>query len=205
MNQTYPISNTINLSFGPLEDRLVLTAERGEHGPVRVLLTRRMVLIMLKQITDQLPKLMGLQQTPQDYWQEAMRISHQNALNAKQQADQAQQQAANEDDDAQAQPPNPLPPPDTPVTMYLATGLTLEQREDNLIMAFQGLLLPEAMTQPCQHIPILAMPLQLENVHQLLQLILQQTIAAEWNLPMDLPWVDERQEPMTATSSATTH
>lgn len=72
---TYPLSGHINIAFSAYEDRLVLNAQRPNHGPVHLLLTRRMSMIVLQQLLIKLPELTGLGQTPTAYWKEVLQMA----------------------------------------------------------------------------------------------------------------------------------
>jgi hypothetical protein len=39
-------------------------------------------------------------------------------------------------------------------------------------------------------VPVLAIPLSLENVHQLIELFITKAREAYWQLPVDLPWLE---------------
>src|SRR5690606_20882349 len=73
--------------------------------------------------------------------------------------------------------------------LYLATELTVQVDDRKLILAFKGLPMPKAMTEPSPHEPVFAMPLQPEHVHQLIQLLITKAQEAQWHLPLDLPWL----------------
>jgi hypothetical protein len=191
----YPVSQEFRIEFSPCEDRLILTAMRGGQDSVRILLTRRMVIVILQQLLKQLPRVTGLNQTPGAYWQEVLRMSHQQAMAAKQQSDQAaarRRSAAAATSTTSTPDQTPEPPP-----LYLATELTLQPRDDGLVLAFKGLPLPKALTVPSPHEPVLAAPLQTDHVHQLLRLLIDKTQAAQWRLPVDLPWLETPQPDTT--------
>src|SRR5690606_42128050 len=73
---------------------------------------------------------------------------------------------------------------------YLATSLTMQLKEGQLMLALTGLPMPCAMTEPCAREPLFAIPLQVETVHQLIQLIIDKAKEADWHLPLNLPWLD---------------
>src|SRR5690606_4030918 len=91
---TYPLSTNINIVFSAYEDRLIVNAERPTHGPVHMLLTRRMAMIVLHQLLVKLPELTGLDQTPAEYWQEVLQMAHQKAMQAKRDTDKAAEETA---------------------------------------------------------------------------------------------------------------
>ncbi len=185
---TYPLSGHINIAFSACEDRLVINAERPHHGPVHLLLTRRMSMIVLQQLLVKLPELTGLGQTPAAYWKEVLQMAHQKAMQAKLDADSAKVaakaeqfgQASASDKDAAA----------AKAEIFLATELTVKLDDKQLILAFKGLPMPQAMTQASAQQPVLAMPLAPEHVHQLIELLIKKSQAAHWHLPLDLPWLD---------------
>jgi hypothetical protein len=186
LRAAYPISQQFRIEFSPHEDRLILTAMRGGQGQVRLMLTRRIVIVMLQQLLKRLPSLMGLDKTPAEYWRDVLEMAHQRAMEAKKQAPQAA--------------PRPWAPAaeraaavDTP-PLYLATGLVLQTRGAQLMLAFKGLPLPLPLSRPADtassHEPVLAAPLQIDHVHQLLHLLIDKAEAAQWHLPLNLPWLE---------------
>lgn len=192
---TYPISKQFNMHFSPFEDRLVVRAQRIDQTEVYMLLTRRMVMLVLQQMLGKLPELTGLEKTPAVYWQEVLQMAHQGAMEAKATADRAlagEKQAAadaqpaasqSSADDKQSAPP-------VPENLFLATELTTQVDGEQLTLAFKGLAMPEAMVKPRQPEPVFAIPLQVENVHQLIELLIAKCQQAQWHLPLELPWLE---------------
>src|SRR5690606_7117919 len=125
--------------------------------------------------------------TPSQYWQDVLQMAHQHAMQAKQAADhanaplemQAQDQASEHKREGAA----------PPAAIYPATEITVQTGEQQLLVAFKGLPMPQAMTQPSAHEPVFATAMQIEHVHQLLQLLITKSQEAQWHLPLDLPWL----------------
>lgn len=63
---TYPLCQQFSIGYSAYEDRLMLTTELPEAGHTTLLLTRRMVLLLLKQILNKLPALTGLELLPEN-------------------------------------------------------------------------------------------------------------------------------------------
>ena len=198
---TYPLAQRFSVGFSAYEDRLLLTTELREQGPTTVLLTRRMVLLMLKQILNKLPALTGLEQTPVAYWQEVLELSHRQAIEQHKQATASDKSKADAPapseqaptDAAQAnEAEEPSPANAATSSLYLATELTTQLTNDQLQLAFKGLPVPEAMQTPCQHVPVLALSLDATQVHQVIQLLITQAAKAMWHLPVDLPWLEAK-------------
>lgn len=192
---SYPISKQFNMHFSPYEDRLIVRAQRTGGSEVYMLLTRRMVMLVLQQMLGKLPELTGLEKTPAVYWQEVLHMAHQGAMEAKATADKAladekqatadAQPAASQGlaDDKQSTAP-------VPENLFLATELTTQIDGEQLTLAFKGLAMPEAMVKPRQPEPVFAIPLQVENVHQLIELLIAKCQQAQWHLPLELPWLE---------------
>lgn len=205
---SFPLSNNINVRFSAYEDRLVVRSRRLNRQPINVLLTRRMTLIVLAQLLGKLPELSGLDKTPSQYWQEVLQMAHQKALesgrgtagskraSASAQADPANQSASRS---GEKQPEREAAPVKREESIYLATALTLQRREEDIILALSGLPMPCAMTQACEREPLFAMPLRVENVHQLIQLLIDRAQEADWHLPVNLPWLDPPPDTPAAT------
>lgn len=196
---TYWLSQQFKITFGAYEDRLIVTANRGEHGPVNLLLTRRMVMIVLHQLLAKLGDLTGLSKTPAQHWQEVLQMAHQQAMQAKQDADQAAEPPVTDTqptpaDAAQAEAAAVAAPPD----LYLATELVVQLEDKQLTLAFKGLPMPKAMVTASAHEPVLAISLQADHVHQLIQLLITKSQEAQWHLPLNLPWLENPQSQPTS-------
>ncbi|TFH75449.1 hypothetical protein E3V39_04870 [Gammaproteobacteria bacterium LSUCC0112] len=203
---TYPLSKKLNINFSAYEDRLLVKAERIGIDDVTLLMTRRMTMLVLQQVLSRLPELSGLDKTPAAYWQEVLQMSHQGAMEAKTRADKAEseqksaaadaEKAANADKDESLAQDNdkksaePSADPKGEQGIYLATELTVQVKGDRLTLAFRGLQMPDAMTKASQHVPVLAIPLSLDNVHQLIELFITKAREANWHMPVDLPWLE---------------
>lgn len=188
----YPLSDHFTLGFSAYEDRLLLSAQRKQLGAATVLLTRRMTVLIIRQLLAKLPDISGLEQTPHAYWQEVLQMAHQRAL-AEQASSATKGQAPDDsvvDDGSEpaAEPEDKNRPADA-ADLYLATELTSELRENRLLMAFKGLPLPDAMRTACKHEPIVAFTLEPEQVHQFLEILIVKSTEAQWHLPLDLPWL----------------
>jgi len=195
---TYPISEHIDITFSPYEDRLLIRATRKNAGLATLLCSRRMTILVLQQLLGNLPELTGLGKTPGAYWQEVLQMTHQKAMQAKQAADQvaAEQRSQHEPLAApgvQAAVDATMPPD---AAVYLATELTTQRGETTLTLAFKGLSMPDAMLNPRQHEPVFAIPLQLDNVHQLIELLINKCQEAQWHLPLALPWLKSAEQPL---------
>jgi hypothetical protein len=116
-------------------------------------------------------------------------MSHQGAMEAKTRADKVEAE----------QKPLSAKPDEPSKGIYLATELTVHVRADRLTLAFRGLQMPDAMTKAAQHVPVLAIPLSLDNVHQLIELFITKAREAHWHLPVELPWLES---PKAANESA---
>lgn len=199
---TFPLSESLNLAFSAYEDRLVMRSKRVHRDPVNVLMTRRMTIIVLSQLLANLPELSGLDKTPAQYWQEVLQIAHQNAL-----ASGRSSKAEGAGGDASSVQQEQSGPAKASAAksgkakgaIYLATSLTMQRRDDQLIMALSGLPMPRAMTEPCEREPLFAVPLDVENVHQLIQLIIDRSQEAQWHLPLNLPWLESLSDAPTTT------
>ena len=200
---TFPVSHQFSISYSPFEDRLVLRAQMaGSDSDLHMLLTRRMVMIVVRQLLDRLPALTGLDKTPGVYWQEVLRMGHQHAMQAKADTDRkvAEQKKISEPsgNGAEDKVASNAGGQTVRENLFLATELTAqlrgEKNQQQLLLAFKGLPMPDAMTKPRQHVPIFAISLQADNVHQLLELISAKCDEAHWHLPLDLPWLADNAE-----------
>lgn len=192
---SYPISKQFTMHFSPYEDRLIVRAQRAGDSEVHLLLTRRMVMLVLQQMLAKLPELTGLEKTPAVYWQEVLQMAHQGAIEAKATADRAladEKQAAADAQPVATQTGEDDVKPATPVPeqLFLATELTTQISTEQLTLAFKGLAMPGAMVKACQPEPVFAIPLQVDNVHQLIELLIAKCQQAQWHLPLELPWIE---------------
>jgi hypothetical protein len=188
----YPVSKKLNINFSAYEDRLLVNAERIGIDDVTLLMTRRMTILVLQQILSRLPELSGLNKTPAAYWQEVLQMSHQGAMEAKTRADKVEAEHK----------PLSAKPDEPSKGIYLATELTVQVSADRLTLAFRGLQMPDAMTKAAQHVPVLAIPLSLDNVHQLIELFITKAREAHWHLPVELPWLESPKAANTAADGS---
>lgn len=191
--QTYPVSQKMHVDFSAFEDRLIVRAERLGADPVTLLFTRRMTVLVLQQVVARLPELSALDKTPAAYWKEVLQMAHQQAMAVKTEADEAAKQLRT---DGEATTPAFNTSANAQSQIYLATELTVQLQKQRLTLAFRGLAMPDAMTQPSQHVPVLAIPLTVDNVHQLIELLIVKAQEAQWHLPMDLPWLQPSNDGM---------
>ena len=198
---SFPLSTSLNIVFSAYEDRLVVRSRRVNRDPVNVLMTRRMTIIVLAQLLANLPELSGLDKTPAQYWQEVLQMAHQKALESGRTSSDEEEGA----EPATAQRPEgeeeekPAAKTKLEGGIYLATSLTMQLREGQLIMAITGLPMPCAMTEPCEREPLFAIPLQVEHVHQLIELLIDKAQEADWHLPLNLPWLESPADPPATT------
>lgn len=198
-HNTYPVARQFSVGFNPVEDRLVLVTELKEKGSTTLLLTRRMVLLILKQVMDQLPGLTGLDQTPARYWQEVLQLTHRQAMEQHRQeaaSARGKPETAPETEAADAAPTEESAAPEragedsSPTTRtFLGTELTCQQSKGRLQLAFKGLPMPEDMLTNGTQSPVLALSLEATHVHQVLQLLITHATKADWHLPVNLPWI----------------
>ena len=163
---TYPISQQIKISFSAFEDRLIVRANRMEAEPATVLLSRRMTLMILQQLLKQLAEISELGKTPREYWHDVLQMSHQHAMLAKKEQDKAQAEAemsGGGDGEAAKETLSVSEQSIQDSALYLATELTVQPRDKELMLALKGLPMPAAMTERATHEPILAIPLQRDN------------------------------------------
>lgn len=188
----FPLSTSLNIVFSAYEDRLVLRSRRVNREPVNVLMTRRMTIIVLSQLLANLPELSGLDKTPAQYWQEVLQMAHQNALRAGRSPEDETlvTKEGGEETPKPEQAPKEKKRGKLEGGIYLATSLTMQLKSDQLILALTGLPMPSAMTQPCERVALFAIPLQVDHVHQLIQLLIDRAQDADWHLPVNLPWLE---------------
>lgn len=198
---SYPISHQLTVNFSLYEDRLIVRAQlTGVDKTVQLLLTRRMVMIVLRKLLDELPALTGLEKTPGTYWQEVLSMGHQQAMQAKAAADKAAAKATEQAEGTGSAKAGESVSgaQQTDSKLYLATELTVQlsgQKSDQqVLLAFKGLPMPAAMTEKSPHLPVFAIPLKADNVHQLIELIIGRCKEAHWHLPLDLPWLNDAAE-----------
>lgn len=217
MSTTYPLSDQISVAFSVLEDRLVVRSRNSNGRVVWLLLTRRMTLLVLRQLLQQLHRISDLNKTPAQYWLEVLQMDHQQALQAKKQTDQ--KVAAYEGPLPAAQnhlnPPTALAeaPPKQALqstsnqerAVYIATSVQLESYPRYALLAFKGLPMPAAMLTPHAHEPIFALRLDRDHLHQLIHLLIAKAKQAHWELPMNLPWIEAPNEQNTSLDLGLLH
>ena len=182
---TYPLCQRFSLSYSSFEDRLILAADRPSDS-VKALLTRSITIKIMTNLLTHLPLFTQLDKMPRALWQEALNISHQQALNMEKETKQAfmQQYVQSKTFNVQQTSQNTA----SETKLFLVTEVQSQRKDNQLLLGFSGLPLPDALTIPQQHSPIFALALESQHLHQLLQLFLNKATEAQWNIPFDLPW-----------------
>lgn len=216
MSTTYPLSDQISVAFSVLEDRLVVRSRNSNGQVVWLLLTRRMTLLVLRQLLHQLHRISDLNKTPAQYWLEVLQMDHQQALQAKQETDQ---KVAVSYEGPLPAVQNSLNPPvvgstssdpvpvskDQERALYIATAVQLENYPKYALLAFKGLPMPAAMTTPHSHVPVFALRVDRDHLHQLIHLLIVKAKEAHWELPMNLPWIESPAEQSTSLELGLLH
>jgi len=201
---TYPVGHQLDIGFCPFADRLLLKARRMRRSDARLQITRRMTLLVLQQLLQQLSTMSGLDKTPIQYWQDVLRMAHEQAMAEKSRVDEqrAQSTVVNVPTDTvsgdrititghggedQVRPVSPG------VDEYLATDLAVKLSSDELLLAFRGVPVASPVSRAAEPVPVLAISLKSEHVHQLIRLLISTAAKAQWHLPVDLPWLDDPQ------------
>lgn len=199
--RTYQVSKSLNFNFDAVQDRLIIETHRGTGSePIRVSLTRRMVIITLKQLLNHLQELAQLKQTPSQYWEEVLRMSHQQALHAHQ-SQSNDGQAGSEKPESDVAKDTNQAISDTPVRFksYLAYEVLAKPEQKKLILAYSGFDTSQSLTETSTE-QIFATILEVEHIHQLIQLLIEKAHKAMWHLPVDLSWIEQVDK-----SSETSH
>lgn len=214
MSTTYPLSDQISIAFSALEDRLVVRSHNSNGKVVWLLLTRRMTLVVLRQLLHQLHRISGLDKTPAQYWLDLLQMDHQQAMQNKSTTDEAAAEHSAYTEPlaaAQMEPRSkakatpagsvpkttaePLPQRD----LYIATRISLENYPRYALLAFKGLPMPQAMTTPNAHLPVFAIRLDRDHLHQLIRLLTAKAKQAHWDLPVTIPWLEDPAEVSTTS------
>lgn len=183
----YTLCTELVFSFSLYEDRLIAQALRKGTALSYVLFTRRMTMLVVQQLLKTLPRLTDLGRTPAEYWQETLRMNHERAMKAREPVNALHQQPLSAEPSVEAVP---AVTHDTNLSIFIATEITIKFEEHQVIMAFRGLPMSQAMTQPQSTVPLFAIPLQVDHVHQLIELLIVKAREAQWHLPVELPWLE---------------
>lgn len=199
MSSSYPLSHQISIAFSELEDRLVIRSQNTNGQMVWLLLTRRMTLVLLKQLLEQLHRISHLEQTPAQYWLEILQMDHSQAMQAKRETDEKALAYSGPLPAKSSLNPSSTPPPAATKTaaatastqrqLFLASHLQLEKYPKYVLLAFKGLAMPQAMVTPSRHVPVFALRLDRDHLHQLIRLIIAKAHEAHWHLPVEIPWL----------------
>ena len=201
MSSSYPLSHQISIAFSELEDRLVIRSQNTNGQMVWLLLTRRMTLVLLKQLLEQLHRISHLEQTPAQYWLEILQMDHSQAMQAKRETDEKDLAYSGPLPAKSTLNPTPHPPQNSPSKtttssttpaqrqLFLASHLQLEKYPKYVLLAFKGLAMPQAMVTPSRHVPVFALRLDRDHLHQLIRLLIAKAQEAHWHLPVEIPWL----------------
>ncbi|MFP4155651.1 MAG: hypothetical protein ACLFSG_08155 [Halothiobacillaceae bacterium] len=205
---TYSLGRQLTFHYSAYEDRLILKAVLANDEERTILLTRRMVMLLLRQLLKPLPTLLGLDQTPHAYWKDVLQMGHQQAMASRLSTDErsADEPGSPARDGSVEDVAGSADSGQEATSLWLATGVSVQPEDERLVMALDGLPLPEAMTTAQRHQPIVAFALRPDHVHQVLHMLIGQAQQAGWHLPVDLPWMAEPQaEPAGAPEGVRTH
>lgn len=216
MSTTYPLSDQISIAFSALEDRLVVRSHNSNGKVVWLLLTRRMTLVVLRQLLSQLHRISDLDKTPAQYWLDLLQMDHQQAMQNKSVTDDAaadthpaytaplpaaqmSPRPATEPTASAASALHSAAEPNAERALYIATRISLENYPRYALLAFQGLPMPKAMTTPSAHLPVFAIRLDRDHLHQLIRLLTVKAKQAHWDLPVTIPWLEGPAETTTTS------
>lgn len=216
MSTTYPLSDQISIAFSAVEDRLLVRSHNTNGATVWLLLTRRMTLLVLRQLLQQLHRISDLDKTPAQYWLEVLQMDHQHAMQAKEAVDGKASPYAGLFPAAKSSlnPPRPdtvaaadstTAPQKAERALYIATAVQLENYPRYALLAFKGLPMPKAMVTPSAHLPVFALRLDRDHLHQLIRLLIMKAKEAHWELPVNLPWIDAPTEQNTSLDLGLLH
>lgn len=171
---SFSLVHQLQLQYSPFEDRLILSTHGHDARTIRLLITRRLALPLFE-------RLLSFSQEA-NYWDEPLATQAPSAALDSQQAKHATQASARLEHETEHPAESATPALDDALAqMYLATQVHFEQQGEHLAVAFEGLVLPDAMQQPQLHVPVFAFQLNGADLHKITHLFNREMERARWN------------------------
>jgi len=180
-NQDYPRAEQLQIGTNAVEDRVVLIAGTKAHGRRGVLLTRRLVKSLLSkyaQVLEQTSE--AASQAASGYKAEILQMEHVAA--------QAQMNQAGGDGGEGEQTERPVE------VIHLATRVHLEPRDDNILLAFDGVRRDRDEPNGSTPKPAAAILMDRMTAHKVLAMLQEKGNEAGWDLAKPTGWTDELQQ-----------
>jgi hypothetical protein len=164
---SFSLVHQLQLQYSPFEDRLILSTHAHDKRTIRLLITRRLALPLFARLVS--------------FSQEANHWDEPFATQATGSESQAEQGTNTTDTATQRQAQAAPLAEDAFDPLYLATQVHFEQQGEHLAVAFEGLVLPDAMQQAQPHVPVFAFQLNGADLHKITHIFSRELEQARWN------------------------
>jgi hypothetical protein len=179
-NQDYPVANQLDVGTNAVEDRVVLIASTKGHGRRAVLLTRRMMKALLAKYASVLEQTSETaSQAAADHKAEVLQMEHVSAV--------SQGDHGRTEESGPGAPANPT----APDAVYLGTDVHFQQRDGQILLAFDGVQRTSDGPDGRSKEPVVGFLLDRTNAHKVLALLKDKADEAGWDLPKPSGWTDK--------------
>ena len=171
-----------------MEDRVVLIAGTKGHGRRGVLLTRRLMKSLLAkyaQVLEQTSE--AVSQAAAGHRAEILQMEHVAALS---QADQTDGDGEGDHGQQQRHAPD---------AVYLATGVTFQQRDGHILLAFDGVQRNAHGPYGTGKEPVVGFVMDRTTAYKVLAMLQDKAQEAGWDLPKPSGWTDKLQQAKAST------
>lgn len=193
---TFPVAQSIDVGYDSIEDRLLLVGHTSDHGRRCLWLTRRLVrplVVHFARLLRTTSEEAGM--APDGYVNEILRMEHVRALESQAEAPPAEAADDSTDtpmDDRASQADSVSSEEQAP-HLFFAVEVTLQLREDHLLLGFLGQPspLPGSSANGDESIrqPVCALLLDRPSAHKVLALFCAKLQEADWGDDVHPDWV----------------
>ena len=180
---TFPSALKLDLGLNLKEDRLVMIAHTAASGARAMLLTRRMLVVLMDHYGNILKQTSPAAKAQLQHQNEILQMEHISALFA--------------DSEKSASAPGEQQPPASielhPESVHLVTEVTMQMKDDHIIIGFSGQRQNTATSNEADVTPVAAVNLDRITAHKVLALFNDKAREAGWGLDTLYPWLDNSE------------
>ena len=181
-NRDFPITSKLDISFNEVEDRLVIDAQTKAHGNIKMLLTRRIILMILDFYEKEILKKKTFSE---------LSIEFQQALPQNDRHTDHLYKYENTPENDVIETFTELPEQ----TPFLISQIQLKFNEEIFFIAFSGQQIVENVNYRCEATPAVALNLTNQEFMLVFSLIIKKTFMANWGLEDRYIWAHNSANP----------
>jgi hypothetical protein len=183
----YPITKKIEIGFDEEADRLVFVTETVNHGIQTMVLTRRLLIVLLKNFEKLILKVSkAIEASPQH----KNEILEMESISAAERMQQVMPESSNFIENYSRS-----------INLYLITEIKTQIKEKIIILAFSGREVSDLVSNSHSKIAISALRLDRQDAYNLFSMISKKADDAGWNISPSPAWLEknDRVRPLLQT------